>query len=53
MQRGVWQLQKLTINYCEWGGSSKGVRYDCTQDATQCSVVHTARIEYHEIIAVR
>jgi len=26
--RGVWQLQKLVVNYCDWGGSSRGIRYD-------------------------
>jgi hypothetical protein len=25
--RGVWQLQKLVVNYCDWGGSSRGIRY--------------------------
>ncbi|CAH1452203.1 unnamed protein product [Lactuca virosa] len=25
-QRGVWQLQKLTVSYCNWGGSSRGIR---------------------------
>ena len=25
--RGVWQLQKLVVNFCDWGGSSKGIRY--------------------------
>lgn len=25
-RRGVWQLQKLVLNYCEFSGSSKGVR---------------------------
>ncbi|GJN32192.1 hypothetical protein PR202_gb20676 [Eleusine coracana subsp. coracana] len=24
--RGVWQLQKLMVNYCDWGGSSRGIR---------------------------
>ncbi|ETV69974.1 hypothetical protein H257_14347 [Aphanomyces astaci] len=24
--RGVWQLQKLTVRYCQYGGSSKNVR---------------------------
>ncbi|CAK4660049.1 hypothetical protein LEN26_001986 [Aphanomyces euteiches] len=24
--RGVWQLQKLTIRYCQYGGSSRNVR---------------------------
>ncbi|KAL6648603.1 hypothetical protein ACP70R_012827 [Stipagrostis hirtigluma subsp. patula] len=24
--RGVWQLQKLVVNYCDWGGSSRGIR---------------------------
>ncbi|KAJ0815391.1 hypothetical protein HanPSC8_Chr17g0796941 [Helianthus annuus] len=22
-QRGVWQLQKLVVSYCNWGGSSR------------------------------
>ncbi|KAL3731402.1 54S ribosomal protein L51, mitochondrial [Eucalyptus grandis] len=24
--RGVWQLQKLIVSYCNWGGSSRGMR---------------------------
>ncbi|CAG7903008.1 unnamed protein product [Brassica rapa] len=24
--RGVWQLQKLVVSYCNWGGSSRGIR---------------------------
>nr|GMC57279.1 54S ribosomal protein L51, mitochondrial-like [Ipomoea batatas] len=24
--RGVWQLQKLVVSYCDWGGSSMGLR---------------------------
>ncbi|CAN6935526.1 unnamed protein product, partial [Brassica oleracea] len=24
--RGVWQLQKLVVSYCNWGGSSRGTR---------------------------
>jgi len=23
---GVWQLKKLEVQFCGWGGSSKGVR---------------------------
>ena len=25
-RRGVWQLTKLTVNYCAHSGSSRGVR---------------------------
>ncbi|KAG5609154.1 hypothetical protein H5410_020435, partial [Solanum commersonii] len=24
--RGVWQLRKLVVSYCNWGGSSRGIR---------------------------
>ncbi|CAN7011853.1 hypothetical protein Bca4012_030411 [Brassica carinata] len=24
--RGVWQLKKLVASYCNWGGSSRGIR---------------------------
>eukprot|EP01018_Ginkgo_biloba_P003684 Gb_40085 [translate_table: standard] len=24
--KGVWQLEKLTARYCDWGGSSRGIR---------------------------
>ncbi|KAF2597918.1 hypothetical protein F2Q68_00008953 [Brassica cretica] len=24
--RGAWQLQKLVVSYCNWGGSSRGIR---------------------------
>jgi hypothetical protein len=29
--RGVWQLQKLVVNYCDWGGSSRGIRYSSSR----------------------
>ncbi|CAH8310481.1 unnamed protein product [Eruca vesicaria subsp. sativa] len=29
--RGVWQLQKLVVSYCNWGGTSLyGIRIACT-----------------------
>ncbi|GAY44729.1 hypothetical protein CUMW_084100 [Citrus unshiu] len=24
--RGTWQLQKLIVGFCDWGGSSRGIR---------------------------
>jgi len=37
--RGVWQLQKLVVNYCDWGGSSRGIRYDIVWFLTPVIVV--------------
>ncbi|KAL4430376.1 hypothetical protein ABPG77_002182 [Micractinium sp. CCAP 211/92] len=25
-RQGVWQLRKLLVHYCDWGGSSRGAR---------------------------
>ncbi|KAL6567244.1 hypothetical protein OROGR_000912 [Orobanche gracilis] len=30
--RGVWQLQKLVVGFCNWGGSSRGIRVFRSQD---------------------
>lgn len=37
MKRGVWQLQRLELVYCQFGGSSRGVRalLDETLDAPE------------------
>ncbi|KAL6560579.1 hypothetical protein OROGR_004138 [Orobanche gracilis] len=32
--RGVWQLQKLVVGFCNWGGSSRGIRVFRSQDYT-------------------
>ncbi|KAF8065966.1 hypothetical protein N665_1163s0002 [Sinapis alba] len=24
--KGVWQLKKLVVSYCNWGGSNRGIR---------------------------
>jgi large subunit ribosomal protein L43 len=33
-QRGVWQLRKLVVNYCDFGGSSRGAR--CALSGRAC-----------------
>jgi hypothetical protein len=41
--RGVWQLQKLVVNYCDWGGSSRGIRYDSLRSFVPHSGSSTTR----------
>ena len=28
MKKGVWQLKKLKVGFCTYGGSSKGTRFN-------------------------
>ena len=36
-KNGVWQLRKLVLNYCDWGGSSRGARWALPASA-RCGV---------------
>jgi len=51
--RGVWQLQKLVVNYCDWGGSSRGIRYDIIWFLTPVVVVpldHGVSVVFHVLL---
>ncbi len=34
-QKGIWQLKKLLVTYCDLSGSSAGARYDIWLKAEQ------------------
>ena len=45
--RGVWQLKKLTIRYCEHGGSSRHTR-DIVKDSRFLEFVkENPQVEFH------
>lgn len=51
--RGVWQLQKLVVNYCDWGGSSRGIRYDSVRFFTPVILVpldHGVSVSFRAIL---
>lgn len=44
-RQGVWQLKRLTVNYCNFSGSSRGARYaiehiDGTHDVNCILLLH-------------
>jgi large subunit ribosomal protein L43 len=43
-RNGVWQLKKLTVNYCDWGGSSRGAR-DFLQRILPSFKVHNPQLD--------
>ncbi|KAL2920849.1 54S ribosomal protein L51 mitochondrial [Bienertia sinuspersici] len=46
--RGVWQLQKLIVSYCDWGGSSRGNKNErvvCVKNLTPDEIqLHATRL---------
>jgi large subunit ribosomal protein L43 len=45
--RGVWQLQKLTIRYCQYGGSSRYVRELLKHPSFFDFVRENSHVEFH------
>ncbi|KAL6529231.1 hypothetical protein OROGR_014854 [Orobanche gracilis] len=47
--RGVWQLQKLVVGFCNWGGSSRGIRFSGLRIIQLFSIVLGSRSTSAEI----
>ncbi|XP_057789301.1 54S ribosomal protein L51, mitochondrial [Salvia miltiorrhiza] len=55
--RGAWQLKKLVVSYCNWGGSSRGIRAfmesqlpDFIEKNPQLEVVTELNRGYHPLL---
>jgi large subunit ribosomal protein L43 len=39
---GIWQHQKLVVRYCDWGGSSRGIRCAFSSSSWPSELLKTA-----------